>query len=81
VSDQPPVLLSTRLALTVSEAADAVGVSERHLRTLLPEIPHTHLGGRVVIPVETFGAWLRDRALAERESTDAVANEILESLE
>ena len=49
-ADEPD--LGTRLALTVSEAAVAVGVSERHLRDLLPSLPMVRLGGRVVIPVE-----------------------------
>ncbi len=44
VSESPP-----RLALSVAEAAASIGVSERHLRTLLPEVPHVYVGGRVVI--------------------------------
>jgi excisionase family DNA binding protein len=69
--------LSDRLALTVAEAAEAVGVSERHLRTLLPEIPHTRLGERVVIPVKAFEEWLSKRAQAEKARADQVADEIL----
>ena len=70
-----------RLALTIPEAAKAVGVSERHLRSMLPEIPHTYLGSRVVIPVEPFKEWLRKRAEARGVRADAVAEEILEALE
>ncbi len=73
--------LSNRLALTVPEAATAVGVSERHLRSMLSEIPHTHLGSRVVIPIEPFKEWLRKRAEAQGARADAVAEEILETLE
>jgi len=40
-----------RLALSLAEAARALGVSERHVREILPELPHIHLGRRVVIPV------------------------------
>ena len=76
----PDVRLADRLALTVPEAARAVGVSERHLRGMLPEIPHTRLGGRVVIPVEPFRDWLRDRARAEQATADQVAGEILREI-
>ena len=72
--------LADRLALTVPEAAAAIGVSERHLRTLLPEIPHCHVGARVVIPVEPLREWLRSRAQAEQAGADRVAQQILEEL-
>jgi excisionase family DNA binding protein len=74
------VNLATRLALTVEEAAQAVGVSERHLRSLLPEIPHTHLGARVVIPVEGFRRWLEERSRAQGSRVDATVQEILADL-
>ena len=73
--------LSDRLALTVSEAADAVGISERHFRSMLSEIPHVYIGSRVVIPVEPFKEWLRKRAEAQGARADAVAEEILGDLE
>ncbi len=69
-----------RLALTVAEAARSVGVSERHLRSMLPEIPHVYLGGRIVIPVESFREWLHQRAEVQKAGVEAVAREILESL-
>ena len=72
--------LSTRLALTVAEAAAALGVSERHLRQLLPEIPHLHVGRRVVIPVEPFREYLRARCEAERGKVDQVVEDILSSV-
>ena len=73
----PGLNITGRLALTVAEAAEAVGVSERHLRSLLPEIPHTRLGERVVIPVKAFEEWLSERAKAERARVDQVADEIM----
>jgi len=73
--------LGTRLALSISEAADAISVSERHLRKLLPEIPHTHIGGRVVIPVKEFEAWLGERAKAESAQIDRIVEETLEKLD
>ena len=69
--------LSTRLALTVSEAAAALGVSERHLREVLPEIPHTRVGRRVVIPVEPFREYLRARCEAERGKVDQMVEDVL----
>jgi len=72
--------LGQRLALTVPEAATALGVSERHLRSMLPELPHVHLGGRVVLPVEPLREWLRARAQAEQRSAEQVAREIVESM-
>jgi excisionase family DNA binding protein len=74
---EPPL----RLALTVPEAAAALGVSERHLRGMLPELPHVHLGGRVVVPIDLLREWLRERAQAERAEADGLAAEILGSLE
>ena len=62
--------LANRLALTVPEAAKAVGVSDRHLRSLLPEIPHTYLGGRIVIPVKAFEEWLSEQTKIEKARAD-----------
>ena len=72
--------LGTRLALSVSEAADAISVSERHFRSMLPEIPHTHIGGRVVIPVKEFEAWLGERAKPESAQIDRIVEETLEKI-
>ena len=73
--------LGTRLALSISEAADAISVSERHFRSMLSEIPHTHVGGRVVIPVKEFEAWLGERAKAERVQADRIVEGILEKFD
>ena len=77
---QQGVILAGRLALTVPEAATVIGVSERHLRSLLPEIPHCRVGSRVVVPVDSLRQWLRERAQAEQQGADRVAQEILEEL-
>jgi excisionase family DNA binding protein len=72
--------LSNRLALSVKEAAEVVGVSERHMRDLLPSIPHFRAGTKVVIPTEPLREWLRDQAVIEKLRTDQLADEILESI-
>lgn len=77
---EQPLQLDDRLGLSVKEAAACIGVSERHLRTVLSEIPHTYLGNRVVIPVEPFKEWLRERARSEEQSSDEVANDIMKEL-
>ena len=73
--------LSGRLALTVPEAAAAIGVSERHLRSMLPQIPHLYLGGRVVIPVDALRTWLQKRAEIEGSRVDAAVEEVLSDIE
>ena len=76
-----PVQLSTRLGLTVAEAAAAVGVSERHFRAMLPEIPHTHLGKRVVIHVRSFDEWLGKRTEQDFNAVDKIVAEVLNKLD
>ena len=53
--------LDTRLALSVAELARALGVSARHVRERLHEIPHVYLGQRVVFPVDAVREWLGKR--------------------
>ena len=74
----PP--LQDRLALSPAEAARALGVSERHLRSVLPKLPHTHLGTRVVIPVDALREWLRANAEAIPNQIDALVEEIVGDL-
>ena len=76
-----PIILAERLALSVPETATALGVSERHLRDLLPEIPHTRLGGRVVIPVEQMRKWLADQTKIEPNRVDEKVEDILSGME
>ena len=75
------VRLSERLALSVGEAARAVCVSERLMRTLLPDIPHCRLGNRVVIPVSLLDEWLRKQAQVEQTVVGKAVDEILEEIQ
>jgi hypothetical protein len=81
MTDRPAVRLAERAALTIPEAARAVGVSERLIRNLLPEIPHCHLGNRVVIPVSLLVEWLRKQAQEEQNTVGKAVNDILEEIQ
>ena len=78
--DPSPVQLSARLALRPAEAAQALGLSERTLRQILPELPHVRVGGAVLLPVEGLQTWLREQSKAERSRVDKTVNEILDSM-
>jgi excisionase family DNA binding protein len=79
VSDEP-LHLADKLALSLAEAAKAIGVAEGTLRSVLHEIPHLHVGRRVVIPVEPLKEWLATQAKAERGRVDAAVEEILSEI-
>ena len=79
-SNERTVGLANRLALSVSEAAAAIGVSERHFRSILGEIPHLYVGTRIVIPTDSFRDWLRTQAKVEGNKVDATVKEILASV-
>jgi len=69
--------LADRLALRPAEAAQALGVSERKLRQLLPRLPHVRLDGVVVIPVDPLRRWLAEHAEAQGSRVDAAVAEVL----
>jgi hypothetical protein len=75
---KPP--LSERLALRPSEAAAAIGLSERAFRSHLPRVPHLRLGGVVVIPVEGFRRWLEEQARVQVDRAEQAAAEILRDM-
>ena len=72
--------LTSRLALRPKEAAEALGIGERTLRQILPELPHVRIGGAVLLPVDGLRDWLRDQAKVERGSVESVVTEIMESV-
>ena len=65
----------------VSTVADALGISERTLRGMLPDLPHIREGGVVMIPVEDLREWLRARVQADRENTERLAREVLDAFD
>ena len=80
-SAQSEIRLSNRLGLSVAEAAASLGVSERHLRAELSNIPHVHIGNRVVIPVSLLDEWLRKQVGKEQTVVGKAVDEILEEIQ
>ena len=72
-----PLQLDTRVALRPREAAKALGISERTLRQLLPELPTVRRGNIVLIPVDLLRKWLREESEAEKGRVEAAVEEIL----
>ncbi len=70
-----------RLAYRVSEVANALGLSERAIRQILPSIPHFRIGTAIVIPIDALRKWLNDQAQVEKSLVDAVVDEVLSELE
>ena len=73
--------LEDRLALTLSESARALGISERHLRSCLHEIPHTRIGRRIIIPVDTLREWLNERVRGEGVRVDRIVEDMMQDLD
>ncbi len=72
--------LSTRLALTIEEAATALGVSPRHVRNHISDLPHFHLGRCVLLPVDSMRDWGQRQVAAEVADTHDVAREMFGKL-
>ena len=78
--ERKPLQLAGRLGLRPAEVAETLGISERTVRQILPELPHLRLGTAVVVPVDSLREWLRARAQQAGRSADAAVDEVLESL-
>ena len=72
--------LQSRLALRPKEAAAALGVSERKLRQMLPDLPHVHECGVVLIPVDLLREWLRERVEAEQAKEKVAVQKVIQQL-
>ena len=73
--------LSTRMALRPKEAAEALGISERKLRGMLPELPHVRREGVVMIPVRAVERWLEGEAKKETHRIEKMVDEIADSFQ
>lgn len=56
------------LTVSLTTTARLLGVSDRHIRSHLFEIPHIRLGGRLLFRVESLRTWLKK---CERSSAGA----------
>jgi excisionase family DNA binding protein len=72
--------LRSRIALRPAEAAKALGVSERTLRRMLPELPHVRRAGAVLLPLEPLRRWLEEQAQAQGREVDVAVREGLSKL-
>ena len=58
----------------------ALGVSQRKLRDLTPEMPHIRRDGVLLYPVEAVRKWLEDAAKAEHVAAQADARAIVQAV-
>jgi excisionase family DNA binding protein len=75
--------LDGRLALRISEAAEALGVCENTLRRLITHegLPVVRAGGVVLVPVETAREWLQKRARAEPDRVERAVRDALSAVD
>jgi excisionase family DNA binding protein len=61
--------MAEKMALSVTEAAEALGISRRSLYNLikLDGFPVLELGGRRVIPVDLLQEWMRGRVESRQQ--------------
>ena len=79
-SDEWAVGLADRLALRPKEAAKALGIGERTLRQIAPELPRVVRGGLVLYPVEGLREWLKREAWTSDAQVDRLVREELAAL-
>ena len=78
MSEAGSIELSTRLALSLSELAAALGCSENHARAMITDgLPHVRSGRRLLFPVREVTAWLGEKAEEERGRGDGIVEEML----
>ena len=73
--------LADRLALRPAEVAEVLGVSERTVRQILPELPTVRVGSSVLIPTKMLERWLQERAEIEERRVEKAVNEVLRELD
>jgi excisionase family DNA binding protein len=81
VADGERLHLEDRLALRPAEAAKVLGIGERTLRQLLPELPTVRVGTAVLIPKDLLRKWLIDQARESGRVVDRAVEDVLKSLE
>ncbi len=76
----PKLDLRNRLALSIAEAAQVVGLSENAFRSVLPDIERVYVGRRVLIPVASIETWLRAEAGRDADRTETLLDELTKDL-
>ena len=73
--------LNTRIALRPKEAAEALGVSGRTLRTWMrdEELPYIQIDRGILIPIADLKEWINERRIRKSTAADLAA-EILADL-
>lgn len=73
--------LNTRIALRPREAAEALGVSDRTLRTWMrdEELPYLRIDRGILIPIADLKEWINER-LIRKSTADDIAAEVLAGL-
>jgi excisionase family DNA binding protein len=73
--------LNTRIALRPREAAEALGVSDRTLRTWMrdEELPYIQIDRGILIPIADLTEWINERRI-RKSTADDLAAEILADL-
>jgi hypothetical protein len=69
-----------RLSLRASEAAKALGISERKFRDIQHRLPHVHLDGVRVFPIDALREWLAANARIRDDDIGAAVEEALRSV-
>lgn len=72
--------LVNRMALTVEEAAEVLGLSERTVRNWLPRLPHVRFGRAPRIPVDSLRRWLDEQARRQPSRVEEIVREGLRAV-
>jgi hypothetical protein len=81
MSSEPDTIdLKNRLALSIAEAAQVVGLSENAFRGVLPNIERIQVGRRVLISVRALEAWLEAQARRNSAKDNELVTEMLRAV-
>ena len=76
----PKLDLRNRLALSIAEAAQVVGLSENAFRSVLPDIERVYVGRRVLIPTKALEAWLDAEGKRDNQGDEEIVSEMLKAV-
>lgn len=79
-SDVGQIDLRNRLALSIAEAAQVVGLSENAFRSVLPAIERVYVGRRILIPVKALEEWLHSQSKINESRDGEIVSELLKAV-